>query len=69
LHHYIECPRSILTHMSLSLWHTNGLSSSTPVYITRDKHVLKDSSDIIHYVNDELIKLGKPTLYHSPEVE
>jgi hypothetical protein len=55
--------------MSLSLWHTNGFSSSTPVYITRDKHVLKDSSDIMHYVSDELIKLGKPTLYPSPEVE
>jgi glutathione S-transferase len=66
---YIEYPRSILTHMVSSLWHTSGFSSSTPIYITRDKNVLKDSSDIMHYVSDELCKLGKPTLYPSSEVE
>ncbi|CAF1374751.1 unnamed protein product [Rotaria sordida] len=68
-HRYIEHSRSILTHMISSLWHTSGFSSSTPVYITRDKHVLKDSSDILHYVSDELCKLGKPTLYPTAEVE
>jgi len=66
---YIEHPHSVLTHMAFSLWHTSGFSSSTPVYITKDKHVLKDSSDIMHYVSDELCKLGKPTLYPSTEVE
>jgi glutathione S-transferase len=68
-HHYIETPHSLLTHMPFSLWHTSGFSTSTPVYITRDKHVLKDSADIMHYVSDELCKLGKPTLYPSPQVE
>jgi hypothetical protein len=68
-HRYIERSHSILTHMAFSLWHTSGLSSSTPVYITQDKHILKDSSDIMHYVSDELCKLGQPTLYPSPEVE
>lgn len=67
--YYVEHPRSILTHMVSSLWHTSGFSSSTPVYITRDKHVLKNSSDIMHYVSDELCKLGKPTLYPNVEVE
>lgn len=66
---YVERPHSILTHMKSSFWHTNGFSSSTPIYITKDKNVLKDSSDIMHYVSDELCKLGKPTLYPMPEVE
>ncbi|CAF4228443.1 unnamed protein product [Rotaria socialis] len=30
-HQYIECPRSILTRMVTSLWHTSEFSSSTPV--------------------------------------
>ena len=68
-HRYVECARSIHTHMTLSLWHTSGFSTSSPVYITRDKRVLKDSTDIMHYVSDELCKLGKPTLYPSAEVE
>ncbi|CAF3498469.1 unnamed protein product [Rotaria sp. Silwood1] len=55
--------------MVSSLWHTNGFSSSTPVYITRDKHVLTDSSDIIQYASDELCKLGQPTLYPIADVE
>ena len=66
---YVEYPRSVLTHMVSSLWHTSGFSSSTPIYITRDKRVIKDSSDIMHYVSDELVKLGQPTLYPNPEVE
>ena len=68
-HRYVERPRSILTHMVSSLWHTSGLSSSTPVYIKPNKHILKDSADIMHYVSDELCKLGKPILYPNPEVE
>ena len=69
LHCYVERPRSIMTHMVSSLWHTSGFSTSTPVYITRDKRVIKDSSNIMHYVSDELQKMGKPTLYPTPEVE
>ncbi len=68
-HRYVEYPRSIMTHMVSSLWHTSGFSTSTPVYITRDKCVIKDSSDIMHYVSDELCKLGQPTLYPTAEVE
>ena len=66
---YVECARSILTHMATTLWNTNGISSSTPIYITKDKRVLKNSSLIMRYVSDEFGKLGKPTLYPSPEVE
>lgn len=66
---YIECSRSILTHMVSSLWHTSGFSSSTPIYITSEKIVLKDSSDIMHYASNQLCTLGKETLYPSPEVE
>ena len=68
-HRYVEHPHSVLTHMVSSLWHTSGFSSSTPMYITRDKRVIKDSSDIMHYVSDELVKLGKSTLYPHAEVE
>ncbi|UJR11217.1 hypothetical protein I4U23_015398 [Adineta vaga] len=68
-HNYVECARSILTHMVTSLWHTSGFSSSTPIYITQDKRVLKESSLIMHYVSDELCKLGEPTLYPTSEVE
>lgn len=55
--------------MATSLWHTNGISSSTPIYITKDKRVLKESSLILRYVSDELCKIGKPTLYPTPQVE
>ncbi|CAF1965820.1 unnamed protein product [Rotaria magnacalcarata] len=68
-HQYIECPRSILTHMVTSLWHTSEFLSSTPVCIRRDKNVLKDSSDIMHYVSGELCKLNNQTHYPIPEVE
>ncbi len=68
-YNYVECSRSILTHMITSLWHTSGFSSSTPIYITNDKRVLKDSSTIMRYVSDELCKLGKPTLYPTSEVQ
>ena len=67
-HRYVQRPRSILTHMASSLWHTGGISSSTPIYITKDKRVLKDSSTILHYVSDALSDLGKQTLYPSAEV-
>lgn len=51
---YVEHPHAVITHMVSSLRHTSGLSTSTPVYITQEKRVIKDSSDTVQYVSNEL---------------